>query len=248
MAEYAAAAITALTTSAAIVSSSTAHRRQIYNRGCNGIENPPWQRRPPFTSMSLRRASAYYGQPSLCYPPGLHEHHVHHAECPASQCHYRAFLMDSIQRYNEARRALRDTYVWNLRELAYVHAAQRHKPASEKAAEADRLYEYYVSRVRDVFEEHRCDHRRLFGQDYLYWAQPEREDYVRLLLRDRPKSRIASRIENSSSDTSGNSEKRGTDSTNTKDMQGEREERLECAGVKSGDEKSSVRGTGDRVR
>ncbi|KAI1806690.1 hypothetical protein F4811DRAFT_509994 [Daldinia bambusicola] len=92
MAEYAAAAITAITASAAIVSSSTAHRQQIY-RGYNAIENPPWQRRPPFTSTSLRRASAYYdyGQP-LYYPSGLHEHLVHHAECPASQCHYRAFV------------------------------------------------------------------------------------------------------------------------------------------------------------
>ncbi|KAF3066588.1 hypothetical protein GL218_09074 [Daldinia childiae] len=245
MAEYAAAAITALTTTAAIVSSSTAYRQQI-NRGYNGIENPPWQRRPPFTSMSLRRASAYYGQP-LYYPPGLHEHLVHHAECPASQCHYRAFLMDSIQRYNETRRALRETYVWNLRELAYVHAAQPRKPAADKTAEADRLYTYYVSRVRDVFEEHRCDHRRLFGQDYLYWAQPEREDHVRLLLRDRTRSRIASRIESSSSDTNGNSETQSTDCTNTEDVKGEREEVSECAEGNGGDEENSVGGTEDKV-
>ncbi|KAI2776786.1 hypothetical protein F4815DRAFT_330128 [Daldinia loculata] len=243
MAEYAAAAIAALTTTAAMVGSSTAHRQQIY-RGYNGIENSPWQRRPPFTSTSLRRASAYYGQSLYC-PPGLHEHLVHHAECPASQCHYRAFLMDSIQRYNEARRALRETYVWNLRELARVHAAQPRKPAIDKAAEADRLYNYYVSRVRDVFEEHRCDHRRLFGQDYLYWAQPEREDHIRSLLRGRTRSRIASRIESSSNDTSGNSEKQGINSTNTEDMKGE--EGSECVEENSGNKENSVGGTGDRV-
>ncbi|KAI0135053.1 hypothetical protein F4814DRAFT_7849 [Daldinia grandis] len=244
MAEYAAAAITALTASAAIVSSSTAHRQQIY-RGYNGMESPPWQRRPPFTSMSLRRASAYCGQP-LCYPPGLHEHLVRHAECPASQCHYRAFLMDSIQRYNEARRALRETYLWNLRELAHVHAAQPRKPAIDKTAEADRLYTYYVSRVRDVFEEHRCDHRRLFGQDYLCWAQPEREDHVRLLLRERTRSRIASRIDSSSSDTSGNSETMGTNCTSSEDTKGRREG-PECAEENSEDEGNPVRGTEDRV-
>lgn len=153
--------------------------------------------------------------------------------------------MDSIQRYNEARRALRETYVWNLRELARVHAAQPRKPAIDKAAEADRLYNYYVSRVRDVFEEHRCDHRRLFGQDYLYWAQPEREDHIRSLLRGRTRSRIASRIESSSNDTSGNSEKQGINSTNTEDMKGE--EGSECVEENSGNKENSVGGTGDRV-
>lgn len=57
-----------------------------------------------------------------------------------------------------------------------MHAAQPRKPAAEKRAEADRLYAYYVSRVRDVFDDHCRDHRRLFGHDYLCWAQPEREE------------------------------------------------------------------------
>ncbi|KAI1466892.1 uncharacterized protein F4812DRAFT_70110 [Daldinia caldariorum] len=221
MAEYAAAAISAITASAAIVSSSTAHRQQIY-RGYNAIENPPWQRRPPFTSMSPRRFNAYYGceygQP-LYYPSGLHEHLVHHTECPASQCHYQAFLIDSIQRYNASRLALRETYVWNLRELARVHASQPRKPDAEKHAEAERLYAYYVSRVRDVFEEHRYDHRRLLGQDYLYWTQPDREhDHVRRLLllpfravsRSRSRSRIASLVEEHPSDDAGARNSGGT--------------------------------------
>ncbi|KAK6953988.1 hypothetical protein Daesc_003950 [Daldinia eschscholtzii] len=259
MAEYAAAAITALTASAAIVSSSTAHRRQIY-RGYNAIENPPWQRRPPFTSTSLRRASAYYGQP-VYYPSGLHEHLVHHAECPASQCHYRAFLMDSIQRYNESRRSLRETYIWNLRDLARAHASQPHKPAADKAAEADRLYAYYVSRARDVFEEHRSDHRRLFGQDYLYWSPPEREDHIRLALtqRNMPSSRIASRVENQSDDgdgTSGISVTEGTNTTTTTataasnavTIKEVREESSDSPEEKSGTEEDSVENTGDREK
>ncbi|KAI8957897.1 hypothetical protein F5Y11DRAFT_352101 [Daldinia sp. FL1419] len=241
MAEYAAAAITAITATAAIVSSSSAYRNQAYRR-YNAIENPAWQRRPPFTSMSLRRANAYYGQP--LYYPGLHEH-VHHAECPASQCHYRAFLMDSIQRYNETRRALRETYLWNLRELAYVHASQPRKPAIDKTAEADRLYAYYVSRVRDVFEEHRCDHRRLFGQDYLCWAQPEREDHVRLVLRDRARSQIASRVKSSSSGTGENSEVESANSTTLVSQEEPQKESENADEALRDEEKKTIKSMGE---
>ncbi|KAI2472419.1 hypothetical protein F4781DRAFT_445368 [Annulohypoxylon bovei var. microspora] len=188
MAEYASAAITAITATAAIVGSAGAYRQQdrIY-RAWNSDEDSPWQasrprQRAPFASTRSRHSYGYYGQP-LYYPPGLHEHYVHHAECPGSQCHYRAFLTDSIQRYNESRRALRQTYVWNLRELSHIHESQPLKPARDKAVEAERLYSYYVSRVRAVFEEHRRDHQRLFGQDYLCWAAPEREDPALLQLR-----------------------------------------------------------------
>ncbi|KAI1100566.1 hypothetical protein F4804DRAFT_336095 [Jackrogersella minutella] len=187
MAQYAAAAITAVTATAAIVGSAGSYGQQerIY-RAWNSDEDSPWQprprQRPPFASTRSRHTYGYYGQP-LYHPPGLHEHYIHHTECPGSQCHYRAFLTDSIQRYNESRRALRQTYVWNLRELSRMHDAQPRKPARDKAAEVDRLYAYYVSRVRAVFEDHRRDHRRLFGQDYLCWAQPEREDHAQLQLR-----------------------------------------------------------------
>ncbi|KAI1780228.1 hypothetical protein F4818DRAFT_437507 [Hypoxylon cercidicola] len=181
MALYATAAITAVTATAAIVSSSEAHRHQdrLY-RARTSDENSPWQRpqqRSPFASTRSRHTYGYYGQP-LYYPASIYQHYAHHADCPGSQCHYRAFLTDSIQRYNESRRELRQTYVANLRELQRVHAAQPRKPDGEKAAEADRLYAYYVARVRDVFDEHRRDHRRLFGQDYLCWAPPEREENV----------------------------------------------------------------------
>ncbi|KAI1456560.1 hypothetical protein F4805DRAFT_475689 [Annulohypoxylon moriforme] len=177
MAEYAAAAITALTATAAIVGSTGAYRQQerIY-RGWGSDEDSPWQpwrprQRPPFSNSRSRHTYGYHGQP----PPSLHEH-IHHVECPGSQCHYRAFLTDSIQRYNESRRSLRQTYLWNLRELSHIHASQPQKSAHDKAVETERLYTYYVSRVRSVFEDHRRDHRRLFGQDYLCWAAPERED------------------------------------------------------------------------
>ncbi|KAI0831535.1 hypothetical protein F5Y06DRAFT_201956 [Hypoxylon sp. FL0890] len=205
MAEYATTAIAAMTATAAIVSSSAAHRQQERAfRANKSDENSPWQQRqrPPFASTRSRHSYGYYGQ-QLYYPATIHEHYEHHFECPGSQCHYRAFLMDSIQRYNESRRNLRQTYVWNLRELSRIHKAQPQKPNPEKEAEIDRLYTYYVSRVRDVFEEHRRDHRRLFGQDYLCWAPPEREDPLQLQMRSRCGSKKASRRESRSTSGDG---------------------------------------------
>ncbi|KAI1372661.1 hypothetical protein F4677DRAFT_449145 [Hypoxylon crocopeplum] len=194
MAEYAAAAITAATATAAIVGSSAANRHQelMYRAYASDENSPSWiqqqrqRQRPLFAGTRPRHTYGYYGQP-LYYPSGLHEHYVHHAECPGSQCHYRAFLTDSIQQYNESRRQLRQTYVANVRDLSGVHERQPSKAARDKDGELARLYAYYVSRVRDVFEDHRRDHRRLFGQDYLCWAPPERED------RPIPPSRAASR-------------------------------------------------------
>ncbi|KAI1445335.1 hypothetical protein F5Y02DRAFT_427083 [Annulohypoxylon stygium] len=187
MAEFAASAITALTATAAIVGSAGAYRQQerVYQHW-SSEEESPWKprQRPPFSNSRSRHTYGYYGQP-LYHPPSLHEHYIHHVECPGSQCHYRAFLTDSIQRYNESRRALRQTYIWNLRELSHIHSTQPTKTPHEKSTEAERLYTYYVSRVRSVFEEHRRDHRRLFGQDYLCWAAPEREDPTQLQLRSR---------------------------------------------------------------
>ncbi|KAI1383556.1 uncharacterized protein F4822DRAFT_440572 [Hypoxylon trugodes] len=199
MAQYTAAAATmsAISAAAAIVCSAESYARHDHlYRTSRTDENSPFQpgprQRAPFASMRARPTYGYYDQP-LYYPPGLHEHYIHHDECPGSQCHYRAFLTDSIQRYNQSRRDLRQTYVWNLHELARLHASQPQKLTKDKDAEADRLYAYYVSRVRDVFEEHRQDHRRLFGQDYLCWAQPEREDPAQL-LRNGIGSRLASRM------------------------------------------------------
>ncbi|KAI0889647.1 uncharacterized protein GGS22DRAFT_182991 [Annulohypoxylon maeteangense] len=176
-----------MTATAAIVGSAGAYRQQErIHRSWGSDEDSPWQpwrprERPPFSSSRSRHTYGYYGQP----PPSLHEHYIHHVECPGAQCHYRSFLTDSIQRYNESRRALRQTYIWNLRELSHIHAAQPQKSTQDKSVEAERLYTYYVSRVRSVFEEHRRDHRRLFGQDYLCWAAPEREDPAQLQVRSR---------------------------------------------------------------
>ncbi|KAI2619283.1 hypothetical protein GGR54DRAFT_138142 [Hypoxylon sp. NC1633] len=182
--EFATTALTAVTATASIIGSSRTNEywQHSYRTYASDENSPSWieqgqQQRPPFASTRPRHTYGYYGQP-LFYPSGLHEHYVHHAECPGSQCHYRAFLTDSIQRYNEARRALRQTYVTNVRDLRRVHQTQPGKPARQKEAELARLYMYYVSRVREVFEHHRHDHRRLFGQDYLCWTPPEREDPV----------------------------------------------------------------------
>lgn len=78
-----------------------------------------------------------------------------------------------------------------------MHLSQPHKSERDKAAELDRLYAYYVSRVRNVYEDHRRDHRRLFGQDYLSWAQPEQEYPTR--LRGRAGRRLMGGIETISS-------------------------------------------------
>ncbi|KAI1208922.1 uncharacterized protein F4807DRAFT_467895 [Annulohypoxylon truncatum] len=176
MAEYAAAAITAITATAAIVGSAGAYRQQerIY-RSWGSDEDAPWQpwqsrERPPFSNTRSRHTYGYYGQP-LYHPPSFHEHYIHHVECPGAQCHYRAF---------------------NLRELSRIHAQQPRKSARDKSAEAERLYAYYVSKVRSVFEDHRRDHRRLFGQDYLCWAAPEREDPAQLQLQTHMRDRVGS--------------------------------------------------------
>ncbi|KAI1134973.1 hypothetical protein F5Y05DRAFT_187687 [Hypoxylon sp. FL0543] len=186
MTDYATpAAISGLTATAALMLYPVSYRPpdRLY-RANKSDENSPFQHRlrPPFANTRSRHSYAHYGE-QLYDPAGLHEHYEHHSECPGAQCHYQAFLVDSIQRYNESRRDLRQTYVWNLRQLARAHQAQPRKPAADKDAEADRLYAYYVSRARDVFEAHRRDHRRLFGQDYLRWAPPEREDALQLQLR-----------------------------------------------------------------
>ncbi|KAI0386003.1 hypothetical protein F5Y04DRAFT_161412 [Hypomontagnella monticulosa] len=206
MGDYAAAAITAISAAAAIVGSSGEHRQRerVYSayRASTADENSPWQQAPnersPFTRTRPRHAYGYYAPP-LYYTPGVHEHHVHHAECPGAQCHYRAFLTDSIQRYNDSRRGLRETYIWNLGELSRMHLSQPHKSERDKAAELDRLYAYYVSRVRGVYEDHRRDHRRLFGQDYLSWAQPEQEYPARLRGGGGRGRRLLGRIETISS-------------------------------------------------
>lgn len=94
MAEFAASAITALTATAAIVGSAGAYRQQerVYQHW-SSEEESPWKprQRPPFSNSRSRHTYGYYGQP-LYHPPSLHEHYIHHVECPGSQCHYRAFV------------------------------------------------------------------------------------------------------------------------------------------------------------
>ncbi|KAI0593875.1 hypothetical protein F4775DRAFT_596766 [Biscogniauxia sp. FL1348] len=167
------------------------------------------------------RYSSYsygYGHPMYHHPT----YHVHRPGCP--QCYYRDFLADSIEKYNASRAELRETYIWNLRELSRLHSSSFSEPASpssssppqqqqqqqqqrrrspspqqqvqspsslpapgshdiqspsektpeQKEAELDKLYRYYVWRVREVYDNHREHHQRLFGRNYLYWVKPER--------------------------------------------------------------------------
>lgn len=99
MAQYATAAITAVTATAAIVSSSGAYRHQdrLYRARESDENSSPWQRsqqqtRSPLAGTRSRHAYGHYGQQPLYYPAGIHQHYAHRAECPGSQCHYRAFV------------------------------------------------------------------------------------------------------------------------------------------------------------
>ncbi|KAI1640300.1 hypothetical protein F4809DRAFT_479664 [Biscogniauxia mediterranea] len=162
------------------------------------------------------RYSSYsygYGHPMYHHPT----YHVHRPGCP--QCYYRDFLADSIEKYKASRTELRETYIWNLRELSRLHSSLFSEPVSpssssspqqqqqrrrssqqqqvqsptslptprghdiqsppekspeQKEAELDKLYRYYVWRVREVYDNHREHHQRLFGRNYLYWVEPER--------------------------------------------------------------------------
>ncbi|KAI1130530.1 hypothetical protein F5Y10DRAFT_289183 [Nemania abortiva] len=70
--------------------------------------------------------------------------------CGCSQCYWRDFLTNDIEKYKTARRQLYETYIWNLREL------------------------YYVGRVREVYDNHCQHHRLLFRDVCLTWEMPEK--------------------------------------------------------------------------
>ncbi|KAI8954077.1 hypothetical protein F4801DRAFT_575793 [Xylaria longipes] len=61
--------------------------------------------------------------------------------CGCSQCYWRDFLTNDIEKYKTACQQLRETYIWNLRELVRRHrAAAPQKPREEKEIELEKLY------------------------------------------------------------------------------------------------------------
>ncbi|KAI1119418.1 hypothetical protein F5Y14DRAFT_445960 [Nemania sp. NC0429] len=70
--------------------------------------------------------------------------------CGCSQCYWRDFLTNDMEKYKTKRKQLRETYVWNLHEL------------------------YYVGRVREVYDNHCRHHRLLFRDVCLTWEMPEK--------------------------------------------------------------------------
>ncbi|KAI1431575.1 hypothetical protein GGR50DRAFT_58172 [Xylaria sp. CBS 124048] len=109
------------------------------------------------------------------------------AICGCSQCYWRDFLTDDIEKYKKTCEHLRGTYSWNLQQLVRRHYASPNKSRGTKDAELDKLYWYYVGRVREVYDNH-CQHHRLLFQDvFLSWRMPEK---IELLEKDvEPESR-----------------------------------------------------------
>ncbi|KAI8632494.1 hypothetical protein F5Y19DRAFT_366019 [Xylariaceae sp. FL1651] len=96
------------------------------------------------------------------------------AACGCTQCYWREFLTDNIKQYETTYYQLRDTYLWNLRELVRRHSASPMKPCAEKDAELEKLYQYYVGRVREVYDNHSRHHWLLFHDVCLNWEVPEK--------------------------------------------------------------------------
>ncbi|KAI0393827.1 hypothetical protein F5Y17DRAFT_430404 [Xylariaceae sp. FL0594] len=96
------------------------------------------------------------------------------SSCGCADCYWRDFLTDDVEKYNITRRLLRDTYLWNLEELVRRHRALPTKQRDAKDNELDKLYWYYVARVREVYENHCRHHRLLFHDTHLAWETPEK--------------------------------------------------------------------------
>ncbi|KAI0878967.1 hypothetical protein GGS24DRAFT_516042 [Hypoxylon argillaceum] len=98
----------------------------------------------------------------------------HNSPCGCSQCYWKDFLTNDIEKYKTARKQLRETYVWNLRELVRRHRTSPTKSRVEKDSELEKLYWYYVGRVREIYDNHCQHHRLLFRDVCLAWEIPEK--------------------------------------------------------------------------
>ncbi|KAK5624344.1 hypothetical protein RRF57_000060 [Xylaria bambusicola] len=60
--------------------------------------------------------------------------------CGCPRCYWREFLTNDIEKYKATRESLRETYIWNLRELVRRHRAAPTKSRAEKDSELEKLY------------------------------------------------------------------------------------------------------------
>ncbi|KAI0447821.1 hypothetical protein F4803DRAFT_545875 [Xylaria telfairii] len=90
-----------------------------------------------------------YPQPHHTLPDPYNADYTN-LSCGCSQCYWRDFLTSDIEKYKTACQQLRETYIWNLREL------------------------YYVGRVREIYDNHCRHHRLLFRHVCLTWETPEK--------------------------------------------------------------------------
>ncbi|KAI0003173.1 hypothetical protein F4779DRAFT_634780 [Xylariaceae sp. FL0662B] len=165
-------AISAATSFAGIAREQMAMR--AYAADKNRPSPPPSRYRGSSNGNARNRLRGRGQRCGYAHPVYVHQHAEYpHAECP--HCYYRSLITDSLTTYHTTRRQLRATYIWNLQQLRALHASQPHKPPRAKADEVDRLYAYYVARVRDAFEDRQRHITPGVDADALYWEPPERE-------------------------------------------------------------------------
>ncbi|GAP87256.2 hypothetical protein SAMD00023353_2701640 [Rosellinia necatrix] len=97
--------------------------------------------------------------------------------CP--ECYRRDLLAYEAEAYRAACAQLRETYAWNLGELLRRHRAAATarapaQPRAERDLQLEKLYWYYVGRVREAYDDHCRRHRRLFRGPCPPWVLPER--------------------------------------------------------------------------
>ncbi|KAI0863680.1 hypothetical protein F4860DRAFT_511577 [Xylaria cubensis] len=92
----------------------------------------------------------YFYPPTHDSSPYSYDAEYPGSPCGCSQYYWRDFLTTDIEKYKTACQQLRETYIWNLREL------------------------YYVGRVREVYDNHCRHHRLLFHDVCLAWETPEK--------------------------------------------------------------------------
>ncbi|KAI5923210.1 hypothetical protein F4810DRAFT_211183 [Camillea tinctor] len=192
--------LAATTAASAALAGAASEQQYAYNQMRATINNNQLLREPHAHARSNRRAQYNGYSHSYGYPVYHHTtYHIHHAGCP--RCYYRDFLTGSIETYKASRDKLRETYIWNLRELSRAYSSQQQPrrppqqgrlqfslPAlrvhhhlspqenrlNQEETDAEKLYRYYVWRVREVYDKHCEQHQRLFGKTYLHWVEPER--------------------------------------------------------------------------
>ncbi|KAJ8119776.1 hypothetical protein ONZ43_g3349 [Nemania bipapillata] len=95
----------------------------------------------PDNYLALRAENGGYFSPRDARTSRYNYHsEYHNSPCGCSQCYWKDFLTNDIEKYKTTRKQLRETYVWNLRELVRRHRASPTKSRAEKDSELEKLY------------------------------------------------------------------------------------------------------------